>query len=675
MKNKSFSTCRLEDYVIPSADMGKDSPLPDIKNNTYIHAVIETTDNITAEEKKYIGHGMIPTLLPYCPQDGYNRDRKDKVYRAVILENENLKAVFLPELGGRLWSLVDKRCNRELLYRNPVFQPGNLALRNAWFSGGVEFNVSIKGHNPMTCSKIFAERIIMDDGSEGARFYEYERIRGVCYSFDAWIPKSAEMLYIRPRIENRTGKEIWMYWWSNIAVTDEPGTRVIVPSDEAFINYFGNDHYILDSGKMPYAFGVDATYPGKIGRSIDFFYKIPADSPKWIASLDSEGYGLIHSSTHELRGRKLFLWGQGGGGKNWNNYLSDGKNSGYVEIQAGLAYTQLEHIPMPEGEVWSWVECYGAIKCDEARVHGDWQTAKQAVGATLDQKLFGNAEAHLETLKKVAVVSDEPMCMGSGFGALENLQRAKAGKEPLSDRCKFPTESLTAAQEDFVTLLNKGKFPERDADSEPLSYVVDEEWLALLKKAEEQEENRHWYTYMHLGVMEYASGNIEGAKEMFLRSVECRENAWSLRNLAMIYKNELGDNRRATEYIRRALKLNTKTRGIILDAANIFLASELYTEWLALYDSLTDEQKKDGRFKLNCGKALMKLGRWAEAATFINSDLVMPDIKEGDTAISDVWQTLYSHIIEEETKITDKEKLAQLVEERYPLGELDFRTH
>lgn len=109
---------------------------------------------------------MISTMLPYCQQDGYNRDREEKVFKSVVIENEYLKAVFLPELGGRLWSLVDKTRDRELLYCNPVFQPGNLALRNAWFSGGVEFNVSIKGHNPLTCDPLFAQKITMPDKQE-----------------------------------------------------------------------------------------------------------------------------------------------------------------------------------------------------------------------------------------------------------------------------------------------------------------------------------------------------------------------------------------------------------------------------------------------------------------------------------------------------------------------------
>jgi Domain of unknown function (DUF5107) len=50
--------------------------------------------------------------------------------------------------GGRLWSLVHKPTGRELLHRNPNFWPANLALRNAWVAGGVEWNLGTIGHSP-----------------------------------------------------------------------------------------------------------------------------------------------------------------------------------------------------------------------------------------------------------------------------------------------------------------------------------------------------------------------------------------------------------------------------------------------------------------------------------------------------------------------------------------------
>ena len=86
--------------------------------------------------------------------------------------------------------------------------------------------------------------------------------------------------------------------------------------------------------------GIDASYPSNIPTSRDFFYKIPEKSRKWIAAVDESGHGLLQCSTKRLFGRKLFVWGMAQGGRHWNEWLSE-KGSAYIEIQAGLAHTQL----------------------------------------------------------------------------------------------------------------------------------------------------------------------------------------------------------------------------------------------------------------------------------------------------------------------------------------------
>lgn len=241
--------------------------------------------------------------------------------KAAVIENDHLKAVFLPELGGRLWSLYDKDLQRELLYVNPVFQPGNLGLRNAWFSGGVEFNVGIKGHNMLTCSPLWCVAEETEDG-EVLHLYEYERIRGVVYSISAWIPENGSTLYLRCQIENKSTEEKHMYWWSNVAVPETKDIRVLVPTDESFLCFYNADHYVLDKATIPHHDGLDVSYPANISSSRDFFYKIPKGEKKWIATAEADGIGLLQCSTRELIGRKLFVWGQSAGGRNWNEWLS-----------------------------------------------------------------------------------------------------------------------------------------------------------------------------------------------------------------------------------------------------------------------------------------------------------------------------------------------------------------
>ncbi len=668
-----MTRCYTAPYSIPAATLGPENPLPDIKNNAYIHAEIEVTKAVPKRLATYIDKGMVSTMLPYTQQDCYDRSRISRLFKAVFLENEHLKAVFLPELGGRLWSLWDKDADRELLYANPVFQPGNLALRNAWFSGGVEFNVSIKGHHPMTCSDMFAQHITLSDGTPGVRMYEYERIRGTAYGFDAWLPEGSKMLYVRPRIENTTDHEVWTYWWSNIAVSYTDGMRVIVPAEKTFINYAIENHYFLDFSDVPVSQGVDISHPKNVKKSQDFFFYIPDRDPKWIAAVDEEGKGLVQCSTRELKGRKLFVWGDSHGGDNWKNFLSDGTNEGYVEIQAGLARTQLEHLPLPAHKTYSWVEGYGAVEKDPQRLHGDWQEAQAAIVEALDESFENGMEPALRRLKAMKAVPGEMIHTGSGWGTLENKRRLADGEEALSKTYAFPESALTAQQMPWMSLLLNGKLDAVDPMSTPAGYVVDAGWLTRLEKSLEDEASRSWSSWMHLGLMRYTNGDNEGALAAFENSLALAESPWVLRNLAMLWGNELGDLNKAMDYMERAVSQENNNRWLWLDMAVLCLKAGRCERWVELYHTVPAHIQAEGRLKLYTAMALTRLARLEEAQQYLNPSLEVPDIKEDENLITEAWFDLYGRILSRRTGVTDKGRLRAMVEEEYPLEKLDFR--
>src|SRR5262245_17487213 len=133
-----------------AADLGPENPLPPLVSTHDLHAT-GAMPGVPDNMLKNMAYGHVSNILPYTLQDRYSRVRQPRDFRVAVLENETLRATFLLEFGGRLWSLVHKPSARELLDVNPVFQPANLAIRNAWFSGGVEWNIGITGHSPLTC--------------------------------------------------------------------------------------------------------------------------------------------------------------------------------------------------------------------------------------------------------------------------------------------------------------------------------------------------------------------------------------------------------------------------------------------------------------------------------------------------------------------------------------------
>lgn len=645
----------FEEFVIPASDMGEDNCLPDMMNDSYIHAKIDISDNIKGEDMENIGKGMINTLLPYKMQDGYNRLRTQKKLKAAILENDFLKAVFVTEYGGRLWSLFDKKANRELLYANNVFQPCNLALRNAWFSGGVEWNIGIKGHNPLTCSPMFAQRLEDKNGDPILKMYEFERIREVAYSISAKLEK--DLLLVHINIENTEDKDKYMYWWSNIAVEETEKVRVFAPAEKSFYCTYSEGSYQLDIIDLPNLNGKDVTYATNLNSSRDFFYKIPDDEDKWIAAVNGDGRGLVHMSDKLLLGRKLFVWGQGTGGRHWNEWLSDcGRN--YIEIQAGLLKTQLEHFVMKANSSISFTEGYSPLNSNSEMIHGDYFKAQGIIKKQIKDRMEIVKSAKFDYVKAY-----KPEHLGSGWAALENIVR----DVPVSKSNDFTEESLGKEQEQWLELINKHDLPELCVDEPIISYVKGDKWIKLLEKSSD-----NWNKYYQLGVLYYQQDDADNAKRCFEKSIALKENAWSYRNLAQLKKIENNIDE-ALNLMEKAVNLKKDYQPLLVNCAELMILTHNYAKWISLYNSLSDSLKENGRLKMLFAYALNKTGEAREAARIITKDFVMYDIREGEFSLSHLWLDIYRNIMLEDGKAnpTEKEVFA-----KYPLPkELDFRMH
>lgn len=648
-------------FYIPAAELKQENVLPDIHNNAYIRASVSLTENVAKEDRRYIGKGMISTLLPYMNQDSYDRSRRTRGFDSVVLENEFLKATFVTELGGRLWSLYDKKNNRELLYANDVFQPANLALRNAWFSGGIEWNVGIKGHNPLTCSPMFAQKVYDKKGRPILKMYEYERIRGVVYSVCATM--ADDVLLVKTCIENTRNESVPMYWWSNIAVPETAGTRTIVPAKETFYCSYEDGGYVLDATALPNLEGKDITYAVNSPRSRDFFFKIPKEEEKWIAAVGEDGYGLLQFSDEALTGRKMFVWGQQNGGRHWNKWLSD-RGDAYIEIQAGILKTQLEHFPMKARSEISFTEGYCAVRADAEKIHDkNYFVAQAEISKAATNKIKRLKEDFFDIERE-----DKIEYYGSGFGALENALR----KTPISRRCVFPKESLGEEQREWLDLLGGKGLPDKDVGDCAKSYVVGKKWIDAINKT----LSGNWYEYMHLGILYYAEKDYRKAAKYFKKSVETKENCWAYRNLAQIKGNIYGDFVGAYEDMLRAFNLNSEYSSLVTEVAYACMRAGKYDKWIDLYRLLNEELRASGRIKMLTGACYAKIGDTDNALRFINENLIVDDIKEGEYSLSAIWTDIYRRVIAKEKSVDFNAVSDAEVMEKYPLPfGLDYRMH
>ncbi len=658
---------RIESYTMPAGLLGEENPLPPL------HAFRTPSASVTADiegaaETNYPDRGHEGSILPYRLQDAYSRTRTPHTFKTAVLENNILRATFLLEQGGRLWSLFHKPTNRELLHVNPVFQPANLAVRDAWFSGGVEWNISIIGHSPFTCSPLFAAKVHMDDGTPMLRLYEFERIRRVVFQIDCYLPDNSSFLLVRPRITNPNDCTVPMYWWSNAAVNELDGTRVLGPAHSAYFHDYDGS---LKTQDVPIRDGKDMTYPTQRQSAADMYFRIPETQRPWVTSLDQRGHGMIHTSTPRLRGRKMFVWGMAPGGRHWQEFLSQ-PGQQYVEIQGGLACTQTEYIPMPAGARWEWLEAYGAMQADPTIVHGpDWQNAVDHLNSNLESAL--PAEWMSRELDRTSAAADrvpsDLLQSGSGWGALECQRRGST----FSPAIPFPKSSIERDQQPWLNLLEKGELPYRPPSDLPGAYMVQAEWQNLLESFLATGRGVHWLSWLHLGIMRYRAHDPAGAKEAFEQSLALEPSAWALRNLAVLALDAADENKSADHW-HAAARMKPDLLPLAIEAGIALLRVSRYQEAIEFINQSPPQVAGQGRVKLLAAKAALGMGDLKSVADFFAAPCEIASIREHELSLSDLWFDFHAAKLAKEEGVEINESLRSRVERDCPPPkEHDFR--
>ena len=218
--------------IMAIPDIGRPDALPMV--GAPLERPYSISGDIPAEIIAGSVYGNPATLYPHQEQGGYDRALVERPVMSVVLENDLLRAVFLPEWGGRLWELFDKRSGKNLLHSPDTIQLANLGLRNAWFAGGIEWNIGTRGHSPTTASPLHAAVIRRPEGQEVLRLWEFDRLREVVFQVDAWLPEDSPTLFVAVRVRNPKADPVPMYWWTNAAVPQTRHTRVLAPADSAF---------------------------------------------------------------------------------------------------------------------------------------------------------------------------------------------------------------------------------------------------------------------------------------------------------------------------------------------------------------------------------------------------------------------------------------------------------
>ncbi|MFD0164746.1 DUF5107 domain-containing protein [Streptomyces decoyicus] len=668
---------RRTTLTLPAAPLGPDNPLPALRGGQDLHRIeIPQDAGLPADMARQIGCAPLRSVLPTRMRDGYGRTRRTTDLDALVIENDRLRATVLPGLGGRVYSLHHKPTGRELLYRNPVLQPAAFALNGAWFSGGIEWNIGATGHTTLSCAPLHAARVPAPDGGEMLRLWEWERLRDLPFQVDLWLPDGSDFLHVGVRIRNPHHHTVPVYWWSNTAVPEDEHTRVLAPAEEAW--HFGYER-TLRRVPVPHVDGADRTYPLRGEFPADYFYEVPDGARRWIASLDADGRGLVQTSTDTLRGRKLFLWGAGRAGRRWQQWLTEPGTGGYAEIQAGLARTQLEHVPLDAGGEFSWLEAYGPLETDPAAVHGaDWGAAREEAAARL-AAVLPRADvdaAYAAWLPYADHEPKEPLATGSGWGALE---AARAGLDLPGT--PFDAATLGAEQEPWLTLLRTGDLP--DARPVPGPALVAPAWRELLESARPGPA-----TDYHLGLAQWHAGDRAQAVRSWERALGQGGGCLPLYCLAVAESVAGETGRAADRYAQACAEAARAAAGpdpaapdpaardwravlpaLVREAVPALLAAGRTDEAAQLLAGLRQTDPADGRFRLLTAQVLLAQGKPAAAREVFDAGFEVAGLREGDEVIADTWYAIAERLVAGGGPVTEQvraeARLGHPLPERY----------
>lgn len=644
---------RKEAFYIRGSRIGGENPLPCFRQRR--PSEYQTEDGFPEELKKELG--TVTKVLPYLKQDRYTRETEELELVSFVLENEYLSVRVLPELGGRVHSIYDKKKKRELLFTNPVIRPGNLAIRDAWLSGGIEWNIGNFGHTYTTCQSVFAAVLDDGEGNDFLRIYEFERNKSIFWQVDLHLPEGSERLISHVRLENPFSERTTTYWWTNIAVENDGETRVLA-SHKDVISFVGGK---CGYEKLPYIKAMpdcDATYPSNASRAFDYFIQCDdKNASTWEAACYKDGTVFYERSTAPLLYKKLFCWGTHSAGVHWQEFLSDGEGTGYyAEIQAGIAPSQLHDMPFEKNSTLEWTQCFGGVSLDKARLYDeDYDRAVEYFNKNIEERIsesdINALDGKLAALARVPVKENDILHTGTGFGALEVMRMELDKDGVLPQGFCFPDSTVGEAEEPWRALLQTGRFPISRPDEVLMSYNVSKKWKSRIADAAKDTDD--WFASYQLGVLLYEEHDVSvtarlsfdeekeneayrAAFSAFEASAERGGGFYPYRNLAVLC-SERGDGEGAEKYYDLAMEQKGATNDF--EPANEYIGyltrRGRYEKAKALYGTLPDRLKAHDRIAINVAICSEKLGDLDYLEDFFKKE--HSAIREGETVLTDIW--------------------------------------
>lgn len=563
--------------------------------------------------EKRVYQGSSGVVYPYQVIESVSDEKEDRDYEAVFLENEYIKVMVLPELGGRIQMAWDKIAKRHFIYYNHVIKPALVGLAGPWISGGIEFNWP-QHHRPSTFMPVDSTIEENSDGSVTVWVNERERMFHQKGMAGFTLRPGCAYIEIKGVLYNPTELPQTFLWWANPAVHVGDAYQSVFPPDV---------NAVFDHGKravstFPIATGVYYKMDYSAGVDISNYRNIPVPTSYMIADskYDFEGgwendtrAGMLHVANHHVSpGKKQWTWGNGDFGRAWDRNLTD-EDGPYIELMAGV-YTENQ----PD---FSWLMPY------EEKSFTQYFFPYRELGIVKNASrdlVLNLLPAEVGRLRLMAFATSRQECraeLRTRDGRIIYSEELTLSPEEVYDRT---VDSCGAGPDDVVFSVNGLCCHTENNLSNPVPDPAD----PALKPSEIDSCEQLYLTGLHLEQYRHATWNAVDYYEEALRRDPCdirNNNAlglWYLRRARF----EL-----AEKYLRKAVEVLTRRNRNPYDGEpvyNLALCLQYQHRWDEAYDlfykATWNAAWQDAGY-LACSRISVREGRWDDALDEIEHSL------------------------------------------------------
>jgi len=278
---------------------------------------------------------VVGRIYPYFRFDGFTHRAEQRKWKVVELENEYLRVMILPEIGGKIWNAVDKRSNRSFIYFNHTVKFRDVAMRGAWTSGGIEANYGIFGHTPNVATPVDYVTRANADGSVSCIIGALDLLTRTPWRIEIRLGRDDAMFSTTSLWYNASPLEQPYYTWMNVGIKVAGNLQFVYPGTTHVGHNGEHEPWPIDAQGRDISWYRTNDFGGYksyhvVGKETDFF------GAYW----HDDDFGMVRYAPRDERlGKKIWIWGLSRQGMIWEKLLTDSDGQ-YAEIQSGRLFNQ-----------------------------------------------------------------------------------------------------------------------------------------------------------------------------------------------------------------------------------------------------------------------------------------------------------------------------------------------